>query len=109
MKPSRALVLASPPVAAGFLLAGIPAEGVDAEHSAERVRELVTNPDLGVLLVEDGVLSRLDAPDREAIDKRVTPVVVPFAGPSWAQGANGADAYILELLRRAIGYRVRLR
>ncbi len=109
MKLSRAQVLASPPVAAGFALAGIPSEGVEREHAADRVRELAAQPDLGVLLVEDAVLAQLDAPDREALDRRIIPVVVPFAGPAWDERAGQADAYILELLRRAIGYRVRLR
>ena len=40
MKPSRAQVLASPPVAAGFALAGIPSEGVERERAADRVREV---------------------------------------------------------------------
>ncbi|MHB0948106.1 MAG: V-type ATP synthase subunit F [Gemmatimonadaceae bacterium] len=109
MKPSRALILASPPVAAGFALAGIPSEGVDRNRAADRVRELAAQPDLGVLLVEDSVLAQLEPPDRAALDRRIVPVVVPFAGPTWDGRAEQADAYILELLRRAIGYRVRLR
>ena len=109
MSAAHAQILATPAVAAGFALAGVPAEGVDDEHAAERVRELSTRPDVGVLLVQDSVLARLDPPDREALDRRVVPVVVPFAGPAWREGGERADAYILELLRRAIGYRVRLR
>lgn len=109
MKPSQAVIVATPPVAAGFALAGVRAEGVSGEHAPDRVKELANRPDMGVLLVEDRVLSQLDPVDREALDKRVTPVVVPFAGPDWSSAGSGADAYILELLRRAIGYRVRLR
>jgi hypothetical protein len=33
---------------------------------------------------------------------------VPFPGPAWGPPREGAEAYIAELLRRAIGYRVRL-
>ena len=36
------------------------------------------------------------------------PVVAPFPAPSWDVKGE-AEAYILEILRQAIGYRVRLR
>lgn len=109
MSAMHAQILATPAVAAGFALAGVAAEGVEDEQAPDRVRELAARPGLGVLLVQDTVLARLDPADREALDRRVTPVVVPFAGPSWTEAPDRADAYILELLRRAIGYRVRLR
>jgi hypothetical protein len=34
-------------------------------------------------------------------------MVVPFPSPSWTAPAEGPEAYIAELLRQAIGYRVR--
>jgi hypothetical protein len=36
-------------------------------------------------------------------------MVVPFPAPTWTERAAGPEAYILEILRQAIGYRVRLR
>jgi hypothetical protein len=35
-------------------------------------------------------------------------MVVPFPAPLWAPPAPGPEAFIAELLRQAIGYRVRL-
>jgi hypothetical protein len=35
-------------------------------------------------------------------------MVVPFPAPSWTERRD-PDAYVLELLRQAIGYRVRLK
>jgi hypothetical protein len=37
------------------------------------------------------------------------PVVVPFPAPSLQRPPGEAEAYVAELLRRAVGYRVRLR
>jgi hypothetical protein len=34
---------------------------------------------------------------------------VPFPGPAWEARGEAAEAYIVELLRQVIGYRVRLR
>jgi hypothetical protein len=35
-------------------------------------------------------------------------MVVPFPGPTWVAPPEGPEAFIAELLRQAIGYRVRL-
>jgi hypothetical protein len=36
-------------------------------------------------------------------------MLVPFPGPAWSERAEAAEAYIVELLRQVIGYRVRLK
>ena len=75
----RVRVLCRPPLAAGFRLAGLtPIEAQDPEEGGRRLA-------------------------REPL-----PLVVPFPGPAWGPPREGAEAYIAELLRRAIGYRVRL-
>lgn len=70
---------------------------------------LLDRRDIGVLLVEQGLLEGLADAERQALMRRPTPVVVPFPGPAWGERASPAEGYVLELLRRAIGYRVRLR
>jgi vacuolar-type H+-ATPase subunit F/Vma7 len=49
-----------------------------------------------------------DAARRE-VERRAVPIVVPVPAPEWEAGRGAAEDIILELLRRAIGYRVRLR
>jgi vacuolar-type H+-ATPase subunit F/Vma7 len=103
-------VLCRPEVAAGFGLAGLRA--VSAATAAEgeaRLRELLRDPDAGVVLVEDGLYEALAADTRRQLGRRPLPMVVPFPGPTWAERAAGPEAYILELLRQVIGYRVKLR
>jgi hypothetical protein len=36
-------------------------------------------------------------------------MVLPVPGPEWGKRRSTAEAYIVELLRQVIGYRVRLR
>jgi vacuolar-type H+-ATPase subunit F/Vma7 len=45
---------------------------------------------------------------RRAAERRALPILVPIPAPAWGAGALDAESYILELLRRSIGYRVRL-
>lgn len=103
-------VLCRPEVAAGFGLAG--ARVVEAGTTEEGVaclRELLVQPDVGVVLVEEGLHDRLPEDVRRRLGRNPLPMVVPFPGPVWEERPEAAESYIVELLRRVIGYRVRLR
>lgn len=103
-------VLCRPEVAAGFALAGmrvVPA--ASAAAATIRLGELVSQPDTGVLLMEERLHGALPVDVRRRLARRALPMVVPFPGPAWAERSDGAEAYVIELLRQVIGYRVRLR
>jgi vacuolar-type H+-ATPase subunit F/Vma7 len=105
----RVRVLCSAPVAAGFRLAGLsPVEANDAEEGGRRLAALLDEEDLGVVLVDDAFYAALPPAAQRHLAREPLPLVVPFPGPAWAPPREGAEAYIAELLRRAIGYRVRL-
>jgi vacuolar-type H+-ATPase subunit F/Vma7 len=63
---------------------------------------------VGVVLVEDGLYADLPQETRRAIASSPLPMIVPFPGPTWVVRPP-AEEYIVELLRQAIGYRVRIR
>ena len=102
-------VLCRPATAAGFALAGLVAVSADDDSAADAaLRALLQRHELGVVLLEESLYAAL-APDvRALVDRVAQPVVVPFPGPAW-RAAPSAEEQVVELLRRAIGYRVRLR
>ena len=103
-------VLCRPEVGAGFGLAGLrPMEPVDAADAIARLRELLRDSTVGVVLVEDSLYDGLPEDLRLELNRRPLPMVVPFPGPHWEGRREGAEDYIIELLRQVIGYRVRLR
>jgi len=103
-------VLCRPVVAAGFGLAGIRVlETGTAEEGVACLRDLLAQPDVGVVLVEEGLHDRLPEDVRRRLERNPLPMVVPFPGPVWEERPEAAESYIVELLRRVIGYRVRLR
>lgn len=103
-------VLCRPEVGAGFGLAGLrPLETVDAADGIARLRELLRDPAAGVVLVEESLYDVLPEDLQGEINRRPLPMVVPFPGPQWEERREGAEAYIVELLRQVIGYRVRLK
>ncbi|HTR20026.1 MAG TPA: V-type ATP synthase subunit F [Gemmatimonadales bacterium] len=103
-------VVSEPAVAAGFALAGLRPVAADTpEEGAACVRDLLGHPEIGVVLVESSFYDRLPEEVRRQLGRRPLPMVVPFPGPAWGARVESAEAYIVELLRQVIGYRVRLR
>jgi vacuolar-type H+-ATPase subunit F/Vma7 len=102
-------VLCRPATAAGFALAGLVADTADDDAAADTaLRTLLQRHELGIVLLEESLYTAL-APDvRALVDRVAQPVVVPFPGPAW-RAAPSAEEQVVELLRRAIGYRVRIR
>jgi vacuolar-type H+-ATPase subunit F/Vma7 len=102
-------VLCRSVTAAGFALAGLGADIADDESVAETtLRALLQRPEVGIVLLEESIYEGLAPELRTVVDRVPQPVVVPFPGPAW-QAAASAEEQVVELLRRAIGYRVRLR
>lgn len=108
--PYGVRVLCRPEVSAGFALAGL--ESVDAataSESRERLQELLAEPQVGVVLMEENLYDALPEDMRRRLGRRPLPMVVPFPEPTWGERAETPEAYIVELLRQVIGYRVRLK
>ena len=106
----RIIVLCRPAVAAGFQLAGFePRMAEDASDGARHLAALLEDdPDAGVVLVQEDFYAALSSTARRDLARRSLPLVVPFPAPTRAPVAQGTDVFIAELLRQAIGYRVRL-
>jgi vacuolar-type H+-ATPase subunit F/Vma7 len=84
-------------------------EAGTADEGVASLRDLLAQPDVGVVLVEESFHDRLPEDVRRRLARNPLPIVVPFPGPAWEERPEAAESYIVELLRRVIGYRVRLR
>jgi V/A-type H+-transporting ATPase subunit F len=92
----------------GFRLAGATVEEVPPGGEAAAFRRLVSDPRAGVLAVEEELLRAV--PDRALRRAREAglPVILPFALPRrWGEEGRGR-AYVAALIRRAVGYAVKL-
>jgi vacuolar-type H+-ATPase subunit F/Vma7 len=102
-------VLVRPMYAAGFQLAGLAVtEADDGASAAGHLGRLAANPDVGVVLVDAELYRALPREVTSRLERQASPVVTPVPTPDWNEQAE-AEAYVLEILRRAIGYRVRPR
>jgi len=101
-------VVCRPPLADGFGLAGVQVlPAVDAIEVETLLTGLMARSDVGVVLVEESLFAGLPEARRRSLEQRAVPVVIPFPGPR-GEGTPPADRRLVELLQRAIGYRVRL-
>lgn len=103
------VVVCRPELAAGFRLAGLSVrEALTPEEAAEWLQSVRRDGRGGVVLVDQQLYDGLSEDIRAGIEREAVPLAIPFPGPAWA-AEEGAEAYVVRLLRRAIGYRVRLR
>lgn len=100
--------VAGPASAPGFALAGISADVVTAAvDTGAALARAAGREGTTVVLVEDRLYDALPAELRRRWDRSVVPVIVPFPSPG-PEDEGARDDRIVELIRRAIGYRVRL-
>jgi vacuolar-type H+-ATPase subunit F/Vma7 len=102
-------VVSRPAMATGFELAGLPVVRVDdASAAAHAVKGWASDADVGIILVDEMLYSALPRDLLTRLDRRAVPMIVPVPAPRWDERGQ-AEAYVLEILRQAIGYRVRPR
>jgi len=108
MNARRLVVIASPGLSAGFALAGVPVfEATDGIDAARQIDRLVDEVNAGVVIIDEPLYRDLPEEVRRNLRRSVLPVVIPVPGPDWTTEST-AHEYIVEILRRAIGYRVKL-
>lgn len=104
-------VLCGPAAADGFRLAGVPVTlATSPSLAAEWIARLREEEGAAVVLIEAGLHRGLPAAILHRVEREGLPILVPFAAPPAAEtpGAPDEGAEVVELLRRAVGYRVRL-
>ncbi|HVV88458.1 MAG TPA: V-type ATP synthase subunit F [Kofleriaceae bacterium] len=104
-------VIARRPAALGFGLAGVPCfEAADADAAASALAAISGEPVAGgVVLIEQSLYEALPRALRRALARAGVPILMPFPGPALDGAAAAPEAELLDILRRAIGYRLRLR
>jgi vacuolar-type H+-ATPase subunit F/Vma7 len=96
-------------VASGFELTGLAVtRATDAAAANDAIGRLAAEPDVGVVLVDDELYRALPRELLAKLDRQALPVLAPVPAPRWDERSD-AESYILDILRQAIGYRVKPR
>lgn len=96
-------IVARRPAALGIALAGVaPIEAATGEDAAAALAGA------RLVLMEQALYDALPVATKRQLRREGVPVVMPFPGPAVAPGA-APEQELLEVLRRAVGYRLRLK
>jgi vacuolar-type H+-ATPase subunit F/Vma7 len=105
----RVRVLSRPVLASAFELAGLAVTRVTDNMAAEEaLRRLAAEQDVGIVLVDEALYRALPHDLMTRLDRQALPIIAPVPAPRW-DARSEAEAYILDILRQVIGYRVRPR
>lgn len=103
----RVVAVCPAQTAPGFALAGVETRAyATAREAAEHLLALLRAADAGVVLVDDAALDALEPSLRRRVEESDLPLAVAIPmGP----GRALAREYLERMIRRIIGYQVRLR
>jgi vacuolar-type H+-ATPase subunit F/Vma7 len=107
---ARVHVICSREAALGVGLVGLtPLVVANGEEAAAAMTRLSTEPARGgVVLIEQALYDALPPSTRRQLRREGLPVVMPFPGPGLPLGTP-PEQELLDILRGAIGYHLRLR
>ena len=103
----KKVIAVTPPDAAhGFALAGVGQLVRGAEQLDGALVELMNDPATGVIIIDERLVTGPTQRRIEHIERRWPGLVVVLPAPGKPQRPE--EDYVLRLIRRAIGYQVRL-
>lgn len=107
---ARVHVICSREAALGIGLVGLtPLVVANGDEAATALSTLAAEPARGgVVLIEQALYDALPPSTRRQLRREGLPVVMPFPGPGLSLGAP-PEQELLDILRGAIGYHLRLR
>ena len=107
---ARIRALCTHETALGLALSGIaPIEAATGPEAAAALDVLANTPARGgVVFIEQTLYDALPGSKRRQIRRDGTPILMPFPSPS-VDSRIAPEQELLDVLRRAVGYRVRLR
>ena len=103
-------VVTGPETAAGFRLAGIEVDVVlSPEEASKRLHRRLADESCGLLIVDEKIMEQMEEPLRRRLERAGLPIVVPVpVDMTWGEEERSMD-YLLRLIRRSIGFHMRIR
>ena len=101
-------ILCDAAIAPGFELASLRPRVTTPDGAETALEEMSDESNTGVILVQSDLYDAAAGTTLRRLERQALPVLLPFPGPRWKVRPS-PEEYVVELLRRAIGYRVRLR
>lgn len=107
---SKLLVITYPDTSLGFRLAGVETKEIKEDEDITAIlNDIIKAEDYGLLVIEEKFLEKADEGVLKKIRKTGIPVIVPIDTPKSLQTEAEMESYVSRLIRRAIGYQVKIK
>lgn len=107
---ARLIVITDPDTALGFRLAGVEATEVSAkEEAAERLLTCLRGKEPCIVIYNDEYRTGLSEKSQVELEESVSPVFYAIPISQARSGGESREHYLARLLRRAIGYQLKLK
>lgn len=107
---ARLIVITDPDTALGFRLAGVDVTEVgDREAGADQLLTLLRSKESGIVIYNEEFQSALPGKSRVALEESMAPVFFAIPVAQAQRTGEQPEQYLARLLRRAIGYQVKIR
>jgi V/A-type H+-transporting ATPase subunit F len=105
----KMLVLTDSETATGFRLAGVETREATKEGAQKALEDSILSDKYGLVVVDESLIGDPIKSTERTMRGRSLPVILPMQGLGAAFGeSDDAKAYMKELVRRALGFEVRL-
>lgn len=107
---SKLLIITYHDTSLGFNLAGAEVKEINEKDDVTVVlNNILKDGSYGLLAIEEGLLSKVEEGVLKRMKKSGIPLIVPINTPKSWHGGAAAESYISKLIRRAIGYQVKIK
>lgn len=107
---ARVIALVGPALAPGFRLAGIEANPVQTAAQMERAAErLLIDREKGIVLLDGSLFQQLPETLRRKVEESTAPHFLPIPTGQPSRDASAPETHLAGVIRRAIGYQVKIR
>ncbi len=83
-------------------------EVITSSEAEALLRDCVADGSYGIILIREDYLSHFDPKTRNIIEESTIPLVIPIAVRMKWEFEDSRSDYIDDIVRRAIGYQIRL-
>jgi vacuolar-type H+-ATPase subunit F/Vma7 len=90
----------------GFSLCGVTQDVVAPEEAEAAILRAMGDPDIGVVIIDERLIEAVGDERFREMEKRWFGILLVLPSPEW--GGEPEEDYAQRMIRRAIGYHVRL-
>ena len=93
----------------GFRLTGVEVRGATPETAAEVLRETIDRGNVGLVAINEDLIKGFDQRMMRIVTESEMPLIIPFPPVVFTEEKRDVEeSYVAQLIRKAIGYHIKL-